>query len=242
MRPRAAKLIVCFAALFILAGTGAQAEVTRAEYADPTTEYAHGILGDAVEYATLKIYFKRALAKEKAAVIRAPKGHVFEDTAPRLWDVDGDGAPEVVTILTNIKRGAALAVFDENGLIARTPFIGRTHRWLAPVGVGDLDNDGRIEIAYVDRPHLAKVLRIWRLDGTRLRHVVDVEGLTNHKIGWDFIAGGVRDCGAGPEVITANAGWTQIMATRFVSGAVQRRAIVRFNSPSDFAAVMGCRQ
>ena len=35
---------------------------------------------------------------------------------------------------------------------------------LAPLGAADLDGDGKIELAYIDRPHLAKILRIWRFD------------------------------------------------------------------------------
>ena len=70
-----------------------------------------------------------------------------------------------------------------------------------------------MEIAYVDRPHLAKVLRIWRHEGGGLRHVTDVPGLTNHRIGWDRIPGGIRDCGRGPEMITADGGWRRVIAT-----------------------------
>ena len=43
---------------------------------------------------------------------------------------------------------------------AATPFIGTPRRWLAPVGVADLDGDGRAEIAYVETPHRDKVLML----------------------------------------------------------------------------------
>jgi hypothetical protein len=54
-------------------------------------------------------------------------------------------------------------------LLAATPHIGSANRWLAPIGAADLDGDGRVEIAYVDRPHLARTLRIWRTFTRRMR-------------------------------------------------------------------------
>ena len=40
-------------------------------------------------------------------------------------------------------------------------------------------------------------------------------GLTNHRIGEDFISSGLRDCGDGPEMLTANADWSRLIASRF---------------------------
>jgi hypothetical protein len=47
--------------------------------------------------------------------------------------------------------------------LASTPWIGQRFRWLAPVAAADLDGDGAMELAYVDRPHLARTLRVWRI-------------------------------------------------------------------------------
>ena len=44
-------------------------------------------------------------------------------------------------------QGARLAIYDETGLVSATPYIGRSNRWLAPLGAGDLDGDGNIELA-----------------------------------------------------------------------------------------------
>lgn len=122
-----------------------------AEYARPTTRYAHGVLGDAIEYGALKI-----VTASMSKTFRLPETRVFEDLAPRLVDVDLDGDNEVVVIESSLTQGARLSIYDEDGFVAATPYIGRSNRWLAPLGAADLDGDGAIELAYIDRPHLAK--------------------------------------------------------------------------------------
>jgi hypothetical protein len=169
-----------------------------------------------------------------------PADHVFEDLAPRLVDVTGDGEPEVIVVETDVRRGAALAIYDVNGKLAETPHIGQRNRWLAPVGAADLDGDGQIEIAYVDRPHLAKVLRVWRLDGRKLVPVGELGGLSNHQIGWDFIPGGLRDCGAGPEIVLADAAWARVMAVRF-DGALSARALGTYRGPDSLMSALACQ-
>lgn len=216
--------------------TASSAEIESARYTDPTARYDHGILGDAIEYGALEL----GLVDGKRLTLRLPKDRVFEDLAPRLVDVDLDGEPEVVVIETSLQKGARLAIYDETGLIAATPFIGRTHRWLAPIGAADLDGDGRVEFAYIDRPHLAKTLRIWRLVDGELVHVLDQKGLTNHKIGQGFISGGLRECGAGPEMVTADASWSNIVATRFKNGRIEMRVVSPFKGAASFAKAMDC--
>ncbi|WP_372605203.1 FG-GAP repeat domain-containing protein [Actibacterium sp.] len=218
-------LIACVAAA---CATAAQADITGARYADPTTRYDHGILGDAVEWGALELTMDRG----KTRRIVLPESRVFEDLEPRLVDLDNDGAPEVITIETDLNRGARLAIYGAKGLIAATPFIGSTHRWLAPLGAADLDGDGKVEIAYIDRPHLTKLLRVWRYDRGALTLVAEKTGLTNHSIGQDFISGGIRDCGAGPEIITANADWSRVIATRLAGGKLTSRTLETRSLPA----------
>jgi hypothetical protein len=188
-------------------------------FEDPTTRYPHGVLGDAVEAGTLAVQ----LASD-CAILRAtlPTAEVFEDIAPRLSDLDGDGRAEVIVVQSHRLLGARLAIYsvtDRLRLLAATPNIGRPNRWLAPIGVADLDGDGAIEIAYIDRPHLARTLRVWRYENGALTEIAAASGLTNHRIGDPFISGGVRDCDTGPEMLTANADWTRIIATRLTAAA-----------------------
>lgn len=191
-----------------LAAGPARAEITRARFAAPTTRYGHGVLGDAVEYGALDLF----LSNGRTRRITLPETRVFEDLTPRLDDLDGDGAPEVLVVESDLDRGARLSIYDETGLIAATPFIGTPFRWLAPLGAADLDGDGFAEIAYVDRPHLAKTLRIWRFRDGRLEQVATLGGLTNHRIGDDVISGGLRHCGPRPEIILASGDWSRLIA------------------------------
>jgi hypothetical protein len=91
---------------------------------------------------------------------------VFEDAEPVLADLTGDGVPEVLVVESQADEGARLAVWGQAGArierLAATPYIGTRHRWLAQRGTGDLDGDGVPEIAVIDRPHLARVLRLWQ--------------------------------------------------------------------------------
>lgn len=207
--------------------------ILEAAYAEPTTRYDHGVLGDAVEWGALRLKVDFCTGCEgrdvRDILIRLPENRVFEDIAPRLVDVEGAGASAVMVVESDLENGARLALYHDGGLLAATPFIGQRHRWLAPVGAADLDGDGTIELAYVDRPHLAKTLRVWRFDGRSLSEVAAMQGVTNHKIGWDYIAGGIRTCGDGPEMIVASADWTRILAVRF-TGALMSRDIAPYDA------------
>ncbi len=210
----------------------------RAWYDGPTTRYAHGVLGDAIEATELHAYTPEPAAPCATQSLTLPPELVFEDTAPRLADLDGDGRLEIITVQSHQRLGAQLAIygFADDGQtlrqIAATPFIGRSNRWLAPLGAADLDGDGAMEIAYIDRPHLARTLRVWRyLPGNagQAAHLVEVanaQGLTNHRIGDPSIPGGLRDCTDGLEMITANANWSRVMATRLTpAGNLESRDI-----------------
>ena len=195
------------AALLSLAVTGAvQAEgIARADYAEPTTRYDHAVLGDGVEYGALALITDTG----RRLTLRLPAHRVFEDVAPRLVDLEGDGSAEVLVVETDVDLGARVAVYGADGLIAADGFVGQPHRWKAPLGAADLDGDGRVEIAYVDRPHLARTLVILRREGARLVPVARMAGVTNHRIGQDHVSGGIGPCGA---MMLADPDWTRALA------------------------------
>ena len=205
-----------------------QAQVASATYTQPTTRHDHGVLGDAVEWGALQLQ----LVDGRVVTHVLPADLVFEDTAPRLADLDGDGAPEVIVVESAQTQGARLAVWGAAGRITATPHIGRRNRWLAPVGAADLDGDGRIEIAFVDRPHLARVLRVWRYAAGALTEVASADGVSNHQIGWDFIAGGIQDCGQGPEMVVASADWRRIVGAQLRNGRIALRDLGAYDGPA----------
>ena len=223
------------AVVALMATTACAETIVSADYADPTDRYAHGILGDAIEWGALRVVTDVA-----THTFTLPTDRVFEDVAPRLVDLDNDGTPEVLVIETLASAGAQLAVYDHTGKIAATPHIGRTNRWLAPIGAVDLDGDGAVEVAYIDRPHLAKTLRVWRFEDGALVPVADLPGLTNHRIGETDIGGGIRDCGQGPEMITASADWSRVMATTLTDGQLSTRDVGRHVDRSSFTTALDC--
>lgn len=192
--------------------------ISGAELEQPTDRYDHAVLGDALEWAALRITLSLqgcagSCSDRKDLRVTLPPRRVFEDVTARVVDVDGDHLPEVVVVETDIRRGAMLSVYGAEGqLIAQTRPLGQPHRWLAPAGVGDFDGDGRLEIAYVDRPHLARELVFVRLLDGALVELARLPGLTNHRIGDDFISGGLRDCGQGAQVVLASGDWSRLMA------------------------------
>ena len=214
--------------------------VARAWFADPVTRYQHYVLGRRHEPSTLWVDApgNRGTCGH-ALTLEAP--HVFEDVAPRLADLDGDGTNEVIVARSHDRLGAQVAVYRWTGralvLAATTPHIGQSNRWLAIIGAADLDGDGATEIAYIDRPHLARSLRIWRYGADGLREVAAATGLTNHRIGETGIASGIRDCGAGPEILTANTGWTRLIATRLEDGRLVARALGGWSETALHAAL-----
>lgn len=212
-------------------------EIVSARFAGPTREYAHGILGDQIEYTRLIL---RVGPDKQRRVIDAGVGHVFEDLAPRLADLNQDGRPEVIVVRTNMGLGASLAIYGIDGLITQTPPIGRPYRWLAPVGVGDFDSDGRVELAYIETPHLGKVLKLYRYLNRELLLSAQVSGLSNHRIGDDYISGGVRNCGQGDEIITADGSWRRIISTRVVGGILQSKTIGTTSQDRAFERALAC--
>lgn len=229
-------VLVATGAVSAIAGVASAEGITSARFAEETTRYAHGVLGDAIEYGALSLSTDRG----RRLRIILPEHSVFEDLEPRVVDLDGDGAAEVVVVESHRDLGAQLAVYGPQGKIAATPHIGRTNRWLAPIGAVDLDGDGAVEIAYIDRPHLAKTLKVWRYMDQDLTAVTELAGLTNHRIGEAFISGGMRDCGRGPEMIVAEADWSGTVAVTLSGGRLSRADLPYPATRSGFAAALAC--
>lgn len=221
----------------------ANSEITSATYEEPTDIYGHGAVANG-EYAILSIGTDSSVFRIRY------DGAVFEDTQPRLVDLNGDGAPEVVAVRSGFTTGASIVVFGlgDAGKIEelmRTEPIGQRNRWLAIAAIADLDQDGAIEIAYVDRPHLAKVLRVIEvasdLDGAwTYRQVAQSGDLTNHHYRAPDIEGGLRDCDGRLEIITADGSWSRIVSTSLEEGELISRDLGIYQGAASLEAAMSC--
>lgn len=229
----------------LVSATEAKPGIRAAWYDAATERYAHAVLGDGVEAGALHV--QTTTGKIIGLTLRPE--HVFEDLAPRLADVNGDGLLDVVTIRSHRDKGAQIAVYSLTKtqpqtltLIANTPYIGTRFRWLAPIGVADFNSDGRTDIAYIDRPHLAKQLKIWSYTKQGLTLLAKRPGLTNHRIGEDFISGGVQRCNGRNAMITVDANWSNVMRTYFEQGSLITERIAPFNGQDSLTKALACTQ
>lgn len=239
-------------ALLPAVAAAADRQILSAEYAEPTDAYPHGALGDDREWGALLIE-EGVTAGKKGGLFSGSASltwrlredeHVFEDTEPRMWDVTGDGLPEVVVVQSSFDKGARLVVYGiEDGELWKmsTAYIGERFRWMAPFAAGDLDGDGLIEIAVIDRPHLAKVLRLFQVQNDRIVEVAYAAGFTNHRFGETAIQGGLRACDGTPELIVAAAEWEALIAVRWGREGLTARRVSSDTSPEGFAAALECR-
>ncbi|KIN61560.1 FG-GAP repeat-containing protein [Sulfitobacter noctilucae] len=238
------------AALFWLAAgpLSAAPQIASAVYAEPTTRYPHGVLGDKEEWGALTIVVRDPAIPsfEKTYQLRLPEARVFEDLSPRLTDLDDVPGPEIIAVESHQDKGARLVVFGLDGAgapveRAATEYIGTRFRWLAPVGIADFDGDGVQDIAIVDRPHLARRLVMLRYGTGRLEEHELPFKLTNHRIGDDFISGGMRDCGQGPQMILLTPDWIRIVEVSWQDGGYHSRDIGPNTSRQAVQSAVACR-
>lgn len=157
--------------------------IVDASYEEPVNRYGHFALGRPHEYA-------RVVARTsggRRAVLELPEDEVFEDLAPRLVRLEAGADPVLLTIVASRSGGGRLALLalEEGALTmrAQSPPIGTPNRWLNPVGVADLDGDGRGEVAAVITPHIGGRLTVYEVEGERMEPVTWESGFSNHLYG-----------------------------------------------------------
>ncbi len=153
-----------------------------AQYAEPTERYTHGILGDRVEAGALVV-----AANNQIIELILDQNYVYEDIRPRLYDIDGDGKLEVITIRSHVDLGAGIAIYkiEESTLVeyAYVPEIGIRNRWLNVVAINDLDNDGIVELVWIETPHIGGILKVVKILEGKLTAVSEARQYSNHAIG-----------------------------------------------------------
>ena len=216
-------------------------DIAEAWYSEPTKRYRHGVLGDATEAAALVIKTPGG-AK---LTYRLPSTEVFEDITPRLVDLDRDGKTEVVTILSSSREGASIAVFGlvGNALIkkAQGPFIGRSNRWLNIAGIARFTGLRNLEIATVEMPHLAGLLKFYRYRNGKLDVSRYTPGFSNHQIG----SGELRlssvalvDDDNRPDLIVPNSSRNELLIVSFAKGTLKLLSRITLPAPIDKAILV----
>lgn len=200
-------------------------DIAVAWLAGPTTRYEHGVLGDDLEASRLVVEMHDGDTLE----FELPTSRVFEDLEPRLEDLDGDNRDEILVVESDADLGASLAIY---GILERrvtrramTPFLGRPNRWLNPVGVGDFDADGHLDIAIVVTPHIGGNLRLYHFTEPTLSQFGEVAGVSTHEIG-------STELGLGQVVTLGNEGDGLLLPDQ------PRRALVLFQWSSNGMRVL----
>ncbi|MEM6712469.1 MAG: VCBS repeat-containing protein [Pseudomonadota bacterium] len=157
-------------------------DVAAAWYTEPTTRYAHAILGDAIEAGTLTV----RLSNGAQTSLALPPSEVFEDRIPYLADLDRDGRTEIITIRASARAGAAVTVYGVRGEalveLGTTRFIGTPNRWLNIAGIADYLGRGHLQIAFVETPHIGGTLKLATFGRSGLQVVAQARGFSNHEI------------------------------------------------------------
>jgi len=220
------RLIRCFTAWCVGSclslGALAQPIAVAAHFSQPTQRYPHNIMGALSAHIRLEVQVadcKTCPQHPRALGVTLPDALVFEDFAPRLVDLNGDGVQEILVVESDQHRGARLALWeiDQGQLVrgASTDFIGTRFRWLAPVGVADFEGKGTRWVAYVEKPHLDKVLRLVRRQGDRLVPVDAIHQVTNHVIGQASVQSRIEVCPEGPVMVMLSGDAKRVVAVRW---------------------------
>ena len=154
----------------------------NAMYSMPTDKYGHGVLGDKIEAEQLVVVVDSVFYE-----LTLPSEFVFEDISPRLYDVDGDNELEFITIRTNVSHGAAIVIYkiidDKLVEYAYVPDIGTSYRWLNIVAINDLDNDGFVELVWIQTPHIGGILKVAKIKAGALQILSEKSQFSNHASG-----------------------------------------------------------
>jgi hypothetical protein len=149
----------------------------------PTDQYPHGVLGDAIEatgFAFVDISSSLPVIHE----FPITAGEVIEGIVPIWSDLDGDGLREVVVTQSNALEGARIVAYREDGsILASSSPIGQGFRWVHQLAIGQFIAGEALEIAAVRTPHIGGVVEIYQLVGDKLVVQAALRGYSSHQVG-----------------------------------------------------------
>lgn len=192
--------------------------------ADPTEEYAHGVLGDAVEATSVKLIATSPTLNIIEEIV-LPQGSVIEGISPIWTDLTGDGQREIIVTTSDSNQGAQIMIFSETGdIIAAGPPTGQPYRWRHQIAAAPFGPDGEIELAEVLTPHLGGITGFYRLDRPDLSLVDHLGGCTSHILGsrnLDMAATGDFDDDGQVELLLPTQHFRQLCGVRRTSSGAE---------------------
>ena len=158
-------------------------DIAQAWLSTSQTRISHGALGDVPETSVLTVRTRGGAMLSYAL----PDDSVFEDLIPRVHDLNGDGHDEVILVRSRLHTGSSLMLLGIRAgklmPLAESVPLDQPGQWLNPVGVADVDGDGRMEILVVLTPHSNGTLTEYNLVEDTLVQGHHITGVTNHVMG-----------------------------------------------------------
>jgi hypothetical protein len=150
---------------------------------DPTGNYTHAVLGDAIEADSITLIDTRN-SPFQFGKINPEEGDVFEGISPIWVDIDLDGTREIIVTQSNEVVGARIVVYREDGsVLAESAPIGKGFRWMHQIAAAQFIDGGPLELAVVRTPHIGGEVEILGLTEDRLEVKASLPGYSTHKLG-----------------------------------------------------------
>jgi hypothetical protein len=150
---------------------------------NPTSDYPHGVLGDALEARSITLIDPNSIPVSIKEFQIDPVD-VIEGIAPLWVDLDGDGVREIIVTQSNIHVGARIVVYNQEGeVIAQSDPIGLGFRWLHLIAAAQIVNGDTLDLVVVRTPHIGGVLEIYELTEGKLEISNSLKGYSSHQIG-----------------------------------------------------------
>ena len=192
---------------------------------DPTTRYAHGVLGDEFEAGSIGVLEAGRGGYSVKGYVRPESGGVFEAVAPLWFRPDGD---ELLAVTESTEReGSRISVYSpDGGLVAAGPFVGEPQSWRHLLAAGPFGPNGEVEIASVRTPHVGGPVEFYRLDraGGELEIVASGGEYLSHTIysrNLDAASAGDLDGDGSWELLVPTPSYTALEAVRHTNGGVE---------------------